>query len=179
MEQAVKQKLKVIDSNIVPTFIHSPPHPSGNGGLGILLYAETSYGHSISASTMLEVPSTSREETLVHQAKLKGARVVGKLEKQLTHGGLVDGFLADQIVIFMALATSGFEPSYRSKMDITEERRRCEVLVGKVSLHTLTAMKIAETMLGNIAFSTEKRGGIGMVLVCEKTVTSSVDAKQI
>ena len=122
---------------------------------------------------MLEVPSSTKEDALVHQTTLKGAEVVRKLANQLSRGGLTDSFLADQIVIFLALASSGVNPSLGNEMDLTDRKRRCEVLVGEVSLHTRTAMKIAEIMLGNIAFSTEKIEGVGMVIVCENKVATS------
>lgn len=46
-------------------------------------------------------------------------------------------------------------------------RRRSEVLVGEISSHTLTAMKLAEDMLGNISFSTKSCANGGHVLICE------------
>jgi hypothetical protein len=49
------------------------------------------------------------------------------------------------------------------------EKSRCELLVGAVSLHTQTAMRVAEDMLGNIVFFTEKVQATGKVLiVCER-----------
>ena len=46
-------------------------------------------------------------------------------------------------------------------------RRRSEVLVGEISSHALTAMKLAEDMLGNISFSTKLCANGGHVLICE------------
>jgi RNA 3'-terminal phosphate cyclase len=105
---------------------------------------------------------------------------VRKLLHQLSLSGVVDEYLADQIVIFMALAGSGANPpiAVERGTEATQgeggRRRRCEVLVGEVSLHAETAMRIAEMMLGNIKFSVERRGegGGGMVIVCEKKVSS-------
>lgn len=79
------------------------------------------------------------------------------------HGGVVDMYLADQIAIFMALAVSGYHQSstYPAKY------RRCEVLVGKVSLHTITAMRVIEMLLTDITFAMEDKAGLGMVMVCE------------
>jgi len=99
---------------------------------------------------------------------------VRKLLEQLSLSGVVDEYLADQIVIFMALAASGANPPVaveRGTQGEGERRRRCEVLVGEVSLHAETAMRIAEMMLGNIKFSVETRSG-GMVIICEKKVSS-------
>ncbi len=84
----------------------------------------------------------------------------------------MDEYLADQIVIFLALATSGANPPIAVERGIGGggvKKRRCEVLIGEVSLHTETAMRIAEIMLGNVIFSTEKVEA-GMVMVCEKKV---------
>lgn len=109
------------------------------------------------------------------KARERAKDAVRRLRNQLSHGGVVDEFLADQVVIFMALAASGANPPIaidRRIPDAKEQaknQRRCEVLVGNVSSHTKTAMKIAETMLGNITFKTEKIEGVGKVMVCEKT----------
>ena len=116
---------------------------------------------------MLDVRSSSDEEMYLYQANLKGIDVVRKLAAQLAHGGLVDSFLADQIVIFMALASSGIDPAYGNNRDLAEGRRRCEVLVGEVTPHTLAAMKIAEAMLEDIEFSIERIEGVGAVIICD------------
>lgn len=125
---------------------------------------------------MLEIPTRIQPGTLPKQevrARERGAEVVRRLLKQIAFGGVVDEYLADQIVIFMALATSGANPPIAiERGNVGEEghkKRRCEVLVGEVSLHTETAMRIAEIMLGNVIFSTQKVEA-GTVMVCEKKV---------
>ena len=125
---------------------------------------------------MVEIPTRIQPGTLPKQevkARERGTEVVRRLLKQIAFGGVVDEYLADQIVIFMALATSGANPPIAIERGIVggeeQKKRRCEVLVGEVSLHTETAMRIAEIMLGNIVFSTEKIEG-GTVMVCEKKV---------
>jgi len=45
-------------------------------------------------------------------------------------------------------------------------------LAGPLSPHTETAMRIAETMLGDIVFSTQRHEGIGMVVACEKRLAA-------
>jgi len=80
--------------------------------------------------------------------------MVNWLMKQISHGGVVDEYLADQIVIFMALAS-------------LNTGERSEVLVGQISLHTKTAMRIAETMLRNIIFSVEKLDR-GYLMICNR-----------
>jgi RNA 3'-terminal phosphate cyclase len=142
--------------------------------VGILLYAQTSTGNRIATSTMLEIPTRAQPGTLPKQevkVRERGAEVVRGLMKQLSFGGAMDEYLADQIVIFMALATSGANPPIAIERGVEEtgKIRRCKVLVGKVSLHTETAMRIAEIMLGNIIFSTEEVDD-GVVMVCEKKI---------
>jgi RNA 3'-terminal phosphate cyclase len=126
---------------------------------------------------MLEIPTRIQSGTLAKQevkARERGMEVVRRLMKQLGYGGIVDEYLADQIVIFMALATSGANPPIaieRGSLGTAEgKKRRSEVLVGHVSLHTETAMRIAEIMLGNIVFSTQKTDD-GDVIVCERKST--------
>jgi len=85
----------------------------------------------------------------------------------------MDEYLADQIIIFVALATSGAIPPIAIDRGIVKDgdgqkKRRCEILVGEISLHTETAMRIAEDILGNIIFSTEKHESGGVMIVCEK-----------
>ena len=96
-------------------------------------------------------------------------------QKQVSYGGVVDEYLADQLVIFMALATAGVEPPAQEWVDGAEgattkaKKRKCELLVGEVSLHAKTEMKIAEIILANIVFSIQKREN-GSVIICERKV---------
>ena len=137
------------------------------------MYAETSNSHRIAATTMLEIPSETEEATLLDQIKTRGVEVVGSLNKQLAHGGVADQYLTDQIIIFMALASSGFDPSGvsgRDKVnDPTQMRRRCEILVGEISSHTQAAMRIAEIMLRDIVFSTKTLENDNIIITCAKS----------
>jgi RNA 3'-terminal phosphate cyclase len=148
---------------------------SSIAGFGILLYAVTSKGFRIASSTSLEMPLRMNAAKLAQKetkAREAGVQVVKRLIKEIKLGGVVDEYLADQIVIFMALATSGVLPSLATEQSAegeTKERRRSEVLVGDISLHTQTAMKIGEIVLGNIAFSATRVKGLGTLLVCENT----------
>lgn len=117
---------------------------------------------------MLEIPNPVNEEDLIRKIEHKGVKVVQELQKQLKLGGVVDEYLADQIVIFMALASAGFEPFLDVNLKRGLVSGRCEVLVGEVSSHALTAMRIAENMLGNIVFSTKKIEGVGVIMLCEQ-----------
>lgn len=158
--------------NIQPTFLYHPPTPSEICGLGILLYGVTSNGHRIAATSMLKIPPQADDRTLLDQIRTVGDEVVRKFAKQLGYGGVVDGYLADQLVIFMALGSSGVGPSELMEVDSvsleTKETSRSEILVGEVSLHTQSAMRVAEVMLRNIVFSTETIEGVGSVIICER-----------
>jgi RNA 3'-terminal phosphate cyclase len=130
---------------------------------------------------MLEIPARVQPKQEV-KARERGIEVSRKLLKQLSIGGAVDEYLADQIVIFMALATSGANPPIAIERGTTGEKqgkRKCQVLVGEVSLHTETAMRIAEMMLDNIVFSTEKVEGGGIMMVCENKVSRLVNGDGI
>jgi len=89
----------------------------------------------------------------------------------------VDEFLADQIVVFMALAVAGITSRGMGIGTVDETAAvengddrvvgRCEVLVGKVSLHAETAMRVAEVMVPALEFITEDRDG-GEVIICQR-----------
>jgi RNA 3'-terminal phosphate cyclase len=64
-------------------------------GCGIILCAETSTGCVLAASALGERKMTAEQV---------GEKVANELVEQIRHGGCVDEYLADQIVIFMALA---------------------------------------------------------------------------
>jgi len=139
----------------------------------MLLYAETSNGHRIASSTVVEIPTRAQPGALSKQevkARDRGVELVRQVNAQISLGGITDEYLGDQIVIFMALATSGIVPALAVERGVTvrDGRRKCELLVGEISLHTETAMRIAEKMLDNIAFSTQKVDGGGVVMTCER-----------
>lgn len=125
---------------------------------------------------MLEIPLQAEEETLLEQVKTQGVEVVRTLTKQLANEGVVDEYLADQIIIFMALASSRVAfsgVSKGNKMEYgTQRRGRCEILVGEVSFHAQCAMRIAEIMLRDIVFSTVKLDTGGVVITCAKRYDS-------
>ena len=129
----------------------------------------------IEISTRIQPGSLLKQEV---KAREKGIQVARRLVQEIEMGGVVNEYLADQIVIFMALATSGINPPIAVEHKIGggtineegEGKRRCEILVGReISLHTKTAMRIAEIMLGNVVFSTEKVDE-GVLMVCEKKI---------
>lgn len=97
--------------------------------LYLLLVAETSSGYRLGRDLLYDRKTSSPRavDDLV-------SRVVDDLEQELAHGGCVDEFLQDQLVVFQALAEGrGF------------------VNLGKVkeaSLHTRTVRWVAEKIMG-------------------------------
>ena len=95
-------------------------------------------------------------------------KLVTRFLKDLRRGGLVDENLVDQLVIFMALATSGFGPSGQCNGSGLSSPGICRIFVGNISTHARTAMIIAEKILGNIRFLIESIGDIGEAITCQK-----------
>ena len=133
---------------------------------GILIFAETPEFHRIAASIVFDTPTDMEISSMIQLTRLKGKEIVQKLAKELDPPRVVDEYLLDQLVIFMALATSGRDP--RRIPLRPGGGRRCEILIGQMSTHAKTATRIAEIMLGNIIFRTEYSEGIGLALVCEQ-----------
>jgi hypothetical protein len=164
-------------------FVDTASTLPNSGKLGLLLYAQTTKGHRIAVTIEFEVFQGNSAKFL-DQVKLYGVEIVHKLEAELAHGGLVDEHLADQLIIFMALSTSCVSNSNKylgadKQRDGSCMGRRCEVLAGPLTPHTETAMRIAETMLGDIVFSTKRHKGIGMVVTCEhRLATGAISASR-
>ena len=118
---------------------------------------------------MLEIPPETEEAALLDEIKTRGVEVVGRLNKQLARGGVADEYLTDQIIIFMALASSGLDPSGVGGRDKVMQRRRCEILVSEISYHTHAAMRIAEIMLRDIVFSTKTLEDDNIIITCTTT----------
>jgi len=114
---------------------------------------------------MIDVSSLKTEE-VTREATEKGRQVVCDLQTELSHGGVVGTYMSDQLVIYMALSISALKPSGMS--GLSSGQTRSEILVGKVSSHTLTAMKICEDLLTDIVFYTQEREASGLVIVCER-----------
>lgn len=93
----------------------------GNGS-GILIVAETSTGCLLAGSALGDRKKRSKET---------GQEAAIELLETLKDGGCVDEWLQDQILIYMALA-----------------KGTSRVLTGSLTLHTQTAMWIAETLTG-------------------------------
>ena len=82
--------------------------------------------------------------------------LVGVSEVNGTHGMDINGAEGTEI-----LGEAGVVDGVGDGVD------KCELLVGKVSLHCETALRIAEIMVPNIYFTTEKRPE-GEVIICQR-----------
>lgn len=111
----------------------------GNGS-GIMLMAETSTGCVLGGSGL-----GSRDV----KAEVVGRQAAEELLRNLDHGGCVDDYLQDQLIIMMALAKG-------------QSRVRC----GPVTLHTQTAIHIAEIMT-EAKFKVEKVSEKQNIIECE------------
>ncbi|KAG8886694.1 hypothetical protein FRB98_001098 [Tulasnella sp. 332] len=100
--------------------IQEPKDRAEGNGSGLFLWAETEGGCILSGSSIGD--KSKRPEAV-------GDEAAEMLIASLTHGGCVDEHLQDQIIIFMALAQG-----------------TSHVVCGPLSLHTRTAIWIAETM---------------------------------
>jgi len=115
-ERLISQKLN-IQANI--DTVKEPDNSIGNGN-GIILMAETSTG-CLLASTALGKKGVSAERV--------GQEAAEKLIQNIQSGSTCDEHLQDQLIIFMALA-----------------KGKSSVLCGPITLHTQTAIHIAETL---------------------------------
>lgn len=111
--------------------------------LYLLLVAETSNGFRFGRDWLAE--GKIKEAMLPKIIKTRMvSQVVTDLVAELEHGGCVDEFLQDQLVVFQVLA---------------EGKSRVEG--GNPSLHTLTARWVASEILG-VGFKSENCHGIGI-----------------
>ena len=122
--------------------ILQPPHPrcAVSPGCGILLYAELSSGARI-ASDRLGVKGIPAEEI--------AKEAVRDLEAQIEVGYPVDRHLADQLVIWMALADG------ESSIATTE-----------LTLHTITCIELAKQLL-NVEFEVDGGEGKPSRITCK------------
>ena len=100
--------------------------------LYLLLVAETSNGYRLGRDWMYDRKATAstveqKNEQLVEQ-------VWNELEAEIAHGGCVDEYMQDQLVVFQALA--------KGKAEVDDGKGRGS------SLHTRTAKWVAEQVLG-------------------------------
>jgi len=121
-EELIKREGVCRDISIELEWYPRDKDPHLGPGSGIVLWAETS------GNAILEYDSLG--------ARGKPAEKVGEeaakgLIKQIRNGGAVDVHHTDQLILFMALA-----------------RGTSEIYSSEISLHTLTAIKVAELIMG-------------------------------
>jgi len=154
----------------VPIDIIKRANGAWNGAKsGCLLYSETTEGHRIAATVKFEIPSIEEgDET--NLAKFYSTELVRKLRDELSHGGVVDEHLADQVIILMALATSDETAISGRWVGRHPEvsQRGYTISTGPLTLHTLTAMRISEIALQDVEFSVRDRNGKGFIVTCER-----------
>lgn len=102
--------------------------------LSLLLVAETSNGYRLGRDWLYDRKTTGSSTKVVDELV---SRVVNGLEEELSHGGCVDGYLQDQLVVFQALAEG------RASVDYGNGNGK-EV----VSLLTKTVQWVPEEILG-------------------------------
>ncbi|KAJ3482502.1 hypothetical protein NLI96_g6942 [Meripilus lineatus] len=108
-------------------------------GSGIVLWAETDEGCLLGGSA---IGLKSRSPTSVAEEAVK------ELVRNLEHGGCVDEYLQDQIIIFLALAQG-----------------KSTVRTGPLTLHTRTGIWVAEK-LTNAKFEVEEQSDGSILLSC-------------
>ncbi|XP_069794106.1 RNA 3'-terminal phosphate cyclase [Narcine bancroftii] len=125
--RCIKKELHDIYVNIQP--VQEPKEKAFGNGNGIIIFAETSTG-CVLAGSALGKRGVSADRV--------GSEAAEMLLINLRHGGCVDQYLQDQIIIFMALA-SGVS----------------RVRTGPLTLHSQTAIHFAE-MLTKAKFTVNK-----------------------
>ncbi|KAF8065648.1 hypothetical protein HT031_003249 [Scenedesmus sp. PABB004] len=112
--------------------VHEPPGAAVGDGGGVVLVASTDNGVLLGASALAErgVP-----------AEAVGAVAARDLLAAARSGAAVDEWLQDQLIIFMALAAG-----------------QSAMLTGELSLHTRTAIAVAQQLLPAARFEVTQRG---------------------
>ncbi|EIW60648.1 RNA 3'-terminal phosphate cyclase [Trametes versicolor FP-101664 SS1] len=121
--------------------VREKPSDAFGSGSGVVLWAETENGCILAGSAL----GSKR----IDPAQV-GRDAARELAANLAHGGCVDEYLQDQMIIFMALA-----------------RGKSKVKTGPLTLHTRTALWVAE-QLTDAKFSIEELED-SIVVECEGT----------
>ncbi|KAI0362748.1 RNA 3'-terminal phosphate cyclase [Trametes cingulata] len=126
-------------ANITIEAIREKPSDAVGSGSGIVLWAETEDGCVIAGSAL------GRKGTEPARVGREAAR---ELVANLAHGGCVDEYMQDQIIIFLALAQG-----------------KSRVRTGPLTLHTRTAIWVAE-QLSDAKFHVEESDN-SAIIECE------------
>lgn len=125
--------------------------------LYLLVVAETSNGYRLGRDWLYDrkltmttkVSSSQATTTTTTTRKVVDelvSRVVNDLEKEIAHGGCVDEYLQDQLVVFQALAKGTTSINYGKGKNNNENDGKEELVSS--SLHTKTVQWVAEEILG-------------------------------
>lgn len=108
--------------------------------LYLLLVAETSNGYRLGRDWLYDrkLTTTGSSQTTTKVVDELVSRVINGLEEELAHGGCVDEYLQDQLVVFQALAEGS------SSIDYGKKKNEKEL----ASLHTKTVQWVVEEILG-------------------------------
>ncbi|KAI0332099.1 RNA 3'-terminal phosphate cyclase [Cubamyces sp. BRFM 1775] len=116
--------------------VREKPSDAVGSGSGIVLWAETENGCVIAGSAL------GRKGT---EPARVGSDAAKELVSNLAHGGCVDEYMQDQMIVFLALASG-----------------RSRVKCGPLTLHTRTAIWVAEQMT-EAKFNVEETEGFAMI----------------
>ncbi|ESP05284.1 hypothetical protein LOTGIDRAFT_208285 [Lottia gigantea] len=146
MSESAEKLIKKFHPNasIVPEIIKVPDREAVGTGCGIMVVCEMTTGCLLAGSGLGKkgVPAETVGETAAQM-----------LLDNLQHGGCVDEYLQDQLILFMALAEG-----------------KSEVLCGPISLHTETAIHVAKTLTQvrlNLTQSRDKVSDNTNIIECE------------
>ncbi|KAK7502271.1 hypothetical protein BaRGS_00006635 [Batillaria attramentaria] len=142
MAQSAERLLRVGNAGLAIKIeaLKEPEQSAVGTGTGIILVAETSTGCLLAGSALGKkgVP-----------AEKVGADAAQMLIDNMKHGGCVDEYLQDQLILLMALA-----------------RGKSRVLCGPITLHTETAIHVAK-LLTQAKFNREKLSDMSNIIECE------------
>ena len=113
--------------------------------LYLLLVAETSNGYRLGRDWLFDAKARGLSTEKVCEKLV--TKVMKDLEKELKHGGCVDEYMQDQLVVFQALAAGKAEVDYGIDREAT--------------LHTRTARWVAEQVLGSAFDDMGRFQGLG------------------
>lgn len=127
--------------------------------LCLLLVAETSNGYRLGRDWLYDrkLPTRSSQTITTKTVDELVSKVVNDLEEELAHGGCVDEYLQDQLVVFQALAEGSASVDYGNK-----NKKNGKELA---SLHTATVHWVAEEILG-VKFRSSNSNSNGGAAVC-------------
>lgn len=119
--------------------------------LYLLLVAHTSNGYRLGRDILYNPYAHKKTAPKLEIVSYMVKSCISALKKEIEHGGCVDEFMQDELVVFQALASG------RSFVYAGEG-------VGEGSLHTKTARWVAETLTGTVFDGEEKFGvkGVGL-----------------